>query len=80
MSSQLTIRKVPKELARRLKELAERRGQSVNETVLTLLRDSVGLDERVERLKKYATWTREEVAEMDGFIREQRAIDDDLWK
>lgn len=77
---QLTVRNVSKELAKRLDALAEARGQSVNSVVLDLLTQAVGLDERVARLKRYATWSAEDAAEFERALAAQRTIDEELWR
>lgn len=77
---QITIRHPSPELARRLKAVAEARGESLNATILSLLSEAVGVDERRRRLARYATWTQEDLAEFEGALREQRTIDEELWK
>lgn len=79
MGRQLTIRGVPEDTARRLKQLSEERQQSVNATVLEILRRAVGTEERRRRLERYATWTRSDRAEFDKALKAQRTIDDELW-
>ena len=77
---QLTIRGVPDELARRLRGLARQRGESLNSTVLALLREAMGLDARRTRLARYATWTPDDLDEFERALHEQRRVDPDLWK
>jgi hypothetical protein len=76
---QITIRGPSPELARRLKAIAEARGMSLNATILSLLSEAVGIDERRRRLARYATWTDEDLEEFENALQEQRAIDDELW-
>jgi hypothetical protein len=76
---QITIRGPSPELARRLKALSEARGESLNATILRLLREAVGIDERRERLLRQATWTDEDAEEFDSALSAQRVIDADLW-
>jgi plasmid stability protein len=80
MSTQLTIRGVPDETTRRLKQLSKEREQSINATVLAILESALGTDERRRRLERYATWTPAERAEFDEALRAQRTIEDDLWR
>jgi plasmid stability protein len=77
---QLTIRGVSDELADRLRGLARERGDSVNSTVLALLREALGLDARRARLARYATWTPDDLGEFERSLHEQRQVDPDLWK
>ena len=80
MKGQLTIRGVSEELASRLRGVARSRGESVNTTVVRLLEQSVGIDERLERIARYATWTAEDLADFETRLMEQRRVDEDLWR
>jgi plasmid stability protein len=76
----MTIRGVPEEVAARLKKLSDDRGQSVNTTVLEILKRSVGVDERRAHLERYVTWTDQDLEEFQGALACQRVVDDKLWK
>jgi hypothetical protein len=52
----------------------------VNSVVLELLTRAVGLDERVARLERYATWSAEDAAEFDRALAAQRTVDEALWR
>jgi plasmid stability protein len=80
MAKQLTIRNVPGDVVRRLERLSQARGQSVNTTVLHILEAAVGVDERRQRLARYATWSPEDQAEFDEALALQRTVDDPLWR
>lgn len=80
MSKQMTIRGVPEEVAGKLLRLSRERGRSVNTTVLEILRQAVGTDARRERLARYATWTSEDLAQVEDAVAAQRVIDDSLWR
>lgn len=82
MSAQrhLTVRNPSEELLRRLKALAASRGESMNTTILRLLETAVGVDERRERLSRYATWNRDDLESFEQELRVQRTMDDDIWK
>jgi hypothetical protein len=77
---QITIRNPSAELARRLRELSEARKESLNTTVLRLLEESVGINERRERLQRYATWTESDREEFESSLAAQRTIDESLWR
>lgn len=77
---QLTVRGVPEALGRRLEEVSEATGKSINATVLELLTKAVGLSDRRAWLERFTTWGPDEVAELDQASRSQRAIDAKLWK
>lgn len=80
MAKQLTIRGVPEETARRLKSLSRERNESMNATVLEILRRAVGTEERRQHLRRYVTWSTEDRAEFEQALRAQRTIDDELWR
>lgn len=80
MSKQMTIRGVPEEVAGKLVRLSRERGRSVNTTVLEILSQAVGMDARRERLARYATWTSEDLAQVEDAVAAQRVIDDSLWR
>ena len=80
MASQITVRKVPKELARRLAKLAETNGKSINATVLDLLERATGIDGRRARLERYTTWSKADVEDFERALRAQRTIDPKLWE
>ena len=78
--SRITIRNVDEDLSRRLRAISAQAGESLNATVLRILRDAVGVDARRERLLRYATWTKEEGDEFDSLLREMRTVDEKMWK
>ncbi len=80
MSRQLTIRGVSDEVGRRLESLSRARGQSLNATVLEILESALGVDERRRRLARYATWTQEDLEELNEALAAQRTINDPLWR
>lgn len=77
---QITIRHPSPELTRRLKALAGARGESLNATILRLLGEAVGIEERRERLQRWATWTESDAAEFDEALRAQRVVDAAIWR
>ncbi len=78
MGKQLTIRGVSEEIQSKLKSISRARGQSVNATVLEILATAVGLDERRQKLSRYMTWNREDLAEFSEALTAQRSTDDPL--
>lgn len=79
-SKQITIRNVTPELAARLKQLAEQRNESVNSTLLYILRQVLAVNERRTRLRRYVTWTEQDAQELEASLSEQRQVDDDAWR
>ena len=80
MPRQLTVRGVPDEVGRRLESISREKGKSVNRLILEILEAAVSMNERRERLKRYATWTQEDLREFEETLTAQRTIDEDLWR
>ena len=74
-ATQITLRNVDPELSRRLRAVSAERGESLNSTVLRLLQDAVGLDARRDRLRRYVTWTADDLSEFTEALRAQRVVD-----
>lgn len=79
-ATQITVRNVEPELSRQLRAISAERGESLNATVLRLLRDAVGLDARRERLRRYVGWTSDELEEFSAALRAQRVVDEKYWR
>jgi plasmid stability protein len=80
----LTIRSVPEQLAARLEEEKRARGRSLNQTVLELLAQAVGLGGRGRRSNglgaQGGTWSADEVAELEAALRFTEEVDPELWR
>jgi hypothetical protein len=80
----LTIRNVDRQLAGALARETKRRGTSLNQTVLDLLRRAVGVDPsgpRTNGLEKLAgTWSQQEFEEFDAHTEMFERIDPELWR
>jgi hypothetical protein len=80
----LTIRNVPEELGDRLLEEKRVRGRSLNQTVLELLSQAVGLSGQRQRSNGLGTlagtWTAEDQAEFEDAIEGMEEIDEELWR
>ena len=79
-ATQMTVRNVDPELSRQLRAISAERGESLNATVLRLLRDAVGLDARRERLRRYVGWTSDDLDEFTAALRAQRVVDERYWR
>ena len=81
---QLTVRSVPPTLARALQAERKRRGTSLNQTIINLLCQSMGLtsDGHYDNgLAKLAgTWTAEELKEFEQHTAVFEQVDEELWK
>jgi hypothetical protein len=77
---QYTIRNVSAELDRALKQHAKKSGKSVNQLALEALAQRVGQPVKRRNLRNMpGGWSKREAARFEGFLAEQRKIDDELW-
>jgi hypothetical protein len=85
---QLTIRGFSKELARRIRNLAQREGISLNRAALRLMRRGAGLEDSPERQNVVGstlddligTWSDEEASEFMESVEDFGQIDESMWK
>ena len=79
----ITIRYVDERLARALQAEKRRRGNSLNQTVLDLLRHALGVDAedgRSNGLHELAgTWSDAELAEFEDATAVFGQVDEELW-
>ena len=78
----LTIRNVPDAVAEALEEEKRRRGESLNQTVIELLSQGLGVGTtRSNGLGRLAgSWTEEELREFEAAVAGFERIDDELWR
>ena len=80
----LTIRNVDARLAKALERERARRGRSLNQTVLEVLRQSLGVGSdgpRSNGLRELAgSWSATDKAEFDAAVRVFEEIDAELWR
>ncbi|MGE3277890.1 MAG: hypothetical protein AB7O67_22475 [Vicinamibacterales bacterium] len=79
----LTIRNVPRQLADALDRERGRSGESLNQTVLDLLRRALGLGADAPRSNGLGalggTWSEGDFHEFETAIAPLEGIDDDMW-
>ena len=80
----LTIRNVPRRLADALAREQRRRGRSLNQTVLDLLGQSLGVAEpggRRNGLARLAgTWSADDLARFEADTAATEQVDEELWR
>ena len=80
----LTIRNVPRRLAEALTREQRRRGRSLNQTVLDLLTQGLGVAQpggRKNGLARLAgTWSAEDHARFEADIAATEQVDEELWR
>jgi plasmid stability protein len=80
----ITLRNIPPEVARKIRQRAARRRTSVNKAVLSLLEERLGTAEhKVEFYHDLdalaGSWSREEAEAFDRILESQRGIDPEIW-
>jgi hypothetical protein len=80
----LTIRHVSKRLAQALEREKRRRGASLNQTVLDVLGDALGVTSpsghRTGLARLAGTWTAEEQARFEATVASTEQVDEELWR
>ena len=83
----ITIRGIDSSVSSKLKEVASNEKKSVNQLVLDMIRQNIGMQKRVKYTKKYddldhlfGKWTDAEFEKIQGIINSQRKIDLELWE
>ena len=80
---QTTIRGIPEDLEDALRDRARRSGESLNMTVVRLLREAVSLNPPRKKRDLSAlagTWSQEEADEFDRQVRWSEQIDAEPWQ
>lgn len=80
----LTIRGVSRTLADALEREKRRRGQSLNQTVLAVLSDRLGVGDAGPRRNGLArlsgSWSAGDARQFDQHVASATQIDDELWR
>ena len=83
----VTIRGVDPELAKILKATATTQGKSVNQLVLDILKEGLGLKKEKKYTREYddlndlfGRWSEDEFQRIQSKINQERQIDQDLWR
>ena len=80
----ITVRNVPEDLERALTEEKQRRGKSLNQTVIDLLKQALGVGpdgKRSNSLGRLAGgWSEDEFRAFESAVAETERIDPELWR
>ncbi len=83
----LTLRKIPREVARKIQERARAERISATKAVLRILEEALGLARKrpapVENHDfdfLFGTWTKKQADEFDAALREMRKVDPKDWE
>lgn len=84
--STITLRGIDPQLAQALKERARQENSSVNALLLSIVKESLGLEKK-QRRKQYSdldhlagTWSAQEAAEFEQAIGSFETVDENLWQ
>ncbi|MCD6352743.1 MAG: antitoxin [Proteobacteria bacterium] len=83
----ITIRGIDSSVSSKLKQVANNEKKSVNQLVLDMIKQNIGMQKREKHTKRYndldhlfGKWTDAEFEKIQGIIDSQRKIDPELWK
>ena len=83
----VTVRQIPRELARAIERRASSARTSINKAVIGLLEEAAGLARKDGTRARHhdldalaGSWTGEETAAFNRSLQAQRGIDPDIWK
>ncbi len=85
---QITIRDIPVEIEKVVKEEAERKGLSLNKAFISLLKKATGFKAEARKKKVLyhdldhlsGVWTKGDALMFENNLKLQRKIDEELWK
>ena len=83
----ITIRGIDSSVSEKLKQVAKTEGKSVNQLVLDLIKQNVGMQKKKKFTRRhhdldhlFGKWSRVEFEKIQGFVDSQRNIDSELWQ
>lgn len=83
----ITIRGIDSSVSEKLKQVAKNEGKSVNQFVLDMIKQTVGMQKKKKFTQEhkdldhlFGKWSRAEFEKIQGFIDSRRKIDPELWQ
>jgi plasmid stability protein len=82
----ITLRNLPREVERVVRQRAAKGRLSVNKAVIKLLEEHLGLSEKPHSVvyndldDLAGSWTKKDALRFEKYLARQRAIDPELWK
>ncbi len=85
---QITIRGIPSEIEKAIKNESKRKGLSLNKVIISFLEKTIGIQKKkVAKTVSYhdldhlaGVWSKTETDEFQRNLKDQRQIDEDIWK
>ena len=82
--NQITLRDIPSEVEHLIRNVAHKKGQSINKTILEFLQKGLGLSgggKKKRDLSSLAgTWSDRDLTEFNENTKMFEQIDDEMWK
>ena len=83
----ITIRGIDTAVSSKLKQIAKEEGKSVNQLVLDIIKQNIGLQKQKKFTHRYndldhlfGKWSQTEFKRIQGTVDNQRKIDTELWQ
>lgn len=85
---QITVRGIPPEVEKTIKNESRRKNLSFNKVIVSLLEKTIGVQKKKTAKKTLyhdldhlsGAWSKKEAEEFKKNLRDQRQIDKDIWK
>jgi hypothetical protein len=82
--SQITLRKLPKNVEQQIRQIARENNTSINRTIIYLLKKSLGINDSVEKRRDLSdlagTWNEKDVIEFKENTKMFERVDDEIWR
>ena len=81
----ITLRNLPPEVARKVRQTAQEHNMSANRAVIRLLEEQTGSGREKGRVVHHdldglaGSWSKREASAFDRALARQRAVDEDVW-
>lgn len=83
----ITLRNLPPDVARKIRQRADKEGVSLNRAVIETLQEGLGIAGKKKGKRLHhdldfltGTWSKEECEEFDRALADQRRVDPEIWK
>jgi hypothetical protein len=83
----ITIRGIDSSISEKLKKAADQEGKSVNKYIVELISQNLGAQKKKKYSRRYddldnlfGKWSKDEYKKIQGYIDNQRKIDQELWQ
>ncbi len=82
--SQITLRQIPEDTYKQLRNIAKKNKTSINKTILSLLKQSLGIEESSDKKRNLSdlagTWNKHQHDEFNKNTQVFEQIDNEVWE